>query len=180
MLLAKQCCAQVVLLAVVPDTSRTRIAEGVYACAVAQQIDADRDLPARAVAWLEARGYSPMAKLVVGEPAPSRCRRQRNQRRPGGRQPSPPDVPFALVVRIDRHLPERPSGMHPWDRTQPRYGRCLQRDPPREGRILRDFARGEADVISPYPPVPSASNVMLNCRPTGERRDKNSGDGTKT
>jgi nucleotide-binding universal stress UspA family protein len=70
-LLARQCCSQIVLLAVVPDTSGTRLAEGVYGGAVAQQIDTYRDLLGRAVTWLEARGYNPVAKLVVGEPAPT-------------------------------------------------------------------------------------------------------------
>jgi len=69
-LLARQCCAQIVLLAVVPESSGTRLAEGVYGGAVAQQIDTYKDLLAGAVGWLEARGYAPVAKLVVGEPAP--------------------------------------------------------------------------------------------------------------
>lgn len=70
-LLAKQCCAQVVLLAVVPDTSGTRLADGVYGGAVAQQIDTYKEMLARAAAWLQERGYEPVAKLVVGEPAPA-------------------------------------------------------------------------------------------------------------
>ncbi|WP_372785363.1 universal stress protein [Phenylobacterium sp.] len=69
-LLAKQCCAQIILLAVVPESAGTRLADGVYAGAVAQQIDTYKELLAGAVAWLEARGYRPVAKLVVGEPAP--------------------------------------------------------------------------------------------------------------
>ncbi len=69
-LLAKQCCSQIVLLAVVPETSGTRLAEGVYGGAVAQQIEAYKDLLGRAVTWLEARGFNPLAQLVVGEPAP--------------------------------------------------------------------------------------------------------------
>ncbi|MGH6964903.1 MAG: universal stress protein [Phenylobacterium sp.] len=70
-LLARQCCAQIVLLAVVPDIAGIRLAEGVYAGAAAQQIDTYRELLGRAAAWLEARGYQPVAKLVVGEPAPA-------------------------------------------------------------------------------------------------------------
>ena len=70
-LLARQCCAQIVLLAVVPDTAGTRLAEGVYAGAAAQQIDTYKELLGRAAAWLEARGYHPDARLVVGEPAPA-------------------------------------------------------------------------------------------------------------
>jgi nucleotide-binding universal stress UspA family protein len=70
-LLAKQCCAQIVLLAVVPETSGTRVAEAVYAGAAAQQIDIYREMLGRAAAWLEARGYQLATKLVVGEPAPA-------------------------------------------------------------------------------------------------------------
>ncbi|MGH6908962.1 MAG: universal stress protein [Phenylobacterium sp.] len=70
-LLARQCCAQIVLLAVVPDIAGIRLAEGVYAGAAAQQIDTYRELLGRAAAWLDARGYQPVAKLVVGEPAPA-------------------------------------------------------------------------------------------------------------
>ena len=70
-LLAKQCDAQIVLLAVVPDTSATRLAEGLYAGAAAIQIDTYKDLLGRALAWLEARGYEPGSRLVAGEPAQS-------------------------------------------------------------------------------------------------------------
>ncbi|HEY8004177.1 MAG TPA: universal stress protein [Phenylobacterium sp.] len=70
-LLAKQCCAQIVLLAIVPETSGTRLADGVYGGAVAQQIDTYKELLARAAAWLEQRGYRPDARLVIGEPAPT-------------------------------------------------------------------------------------------------------------
>lgn len=70
-LLAKQCCAEVVLLAVVPESPGTRLAEGVYGGAVAQQIDTYKELLGRAVDWLEARGYQPTARLVIGEPAPT-------------------------------------------------------------------------------------------------------------
>jgi nucleotide-binding universal stress UspA family protein len=34
-------------------------------------MDSYRDLLGRAAAWLEARGYKPVAKLVIGEPAPA-------------------------------------------------------------------------------------------------------------
>jgi nucleotide-binding universal stress UspA family protein len=70
-LLARQCCAQIFLLAVVPDTAGIRLAEGVYAGAAAQQIDTYKELLGRAAAWLEARGYQPATKLVIGEPAPA-------------------------------------------------------------------------------------------------------------
>lgn len=70
-LLARQCCSEIVLLAVVPETSGTRLADGVYAGAVAQQMDTYKDLLGRAAAWLEARGYKPVARLVVGEPGPA-------------------------------------------------------------------------------------------------------------
>jgi nucleotide-binding universal stress UspA family protein len=68
-LLAKQCCAEVVLLAVVPETAASRLAEGLYGGAVAQQIDSYKDLLGRAAAWLESRGFRPDARLEVGEPA---------------------------------------------------------------------------------------------------------------
>jgi nucleotide-binding universal stress UspA family protein len=68
-LLAKQCCAQIVLLAVVPDTTATRLSDGVHGGAVALQIDEYQALLGSAVAWLEARGYRLDAKLEVGEPA---------------------------------------------------------------------------------------------------------------
>jgi len=70
-LLAKQCCAQIFLLAVVPETSATRLADGVYAGAVAQQIDPYQAMLERVAAWLEERGYNPVARLEVGEPAPT-------------------------------------------------------------------------------------------------------------
>ena len=70
-LLARQCCSEIVLLAVVPDTSGTRLAEGVYGGVVAAQMDTYQDLLGRAAAWLQARGYQPVAKLVVGEPGPA-------------------------------------------------------------------------------------------------------------
>ena len=38
-LLARQCCSQIVLLAVVPETPGTRLADGVYGGAVAEQIE---------------------------------------------------------------------------------------------------------------------------------------------
>jgi nucleotide-binding universal stress UspA family protein len=70
-LLARQCCSQIVLLAVVPESTGTRLAEGVYGGAVAEQIESYKELLQRAVAWLESRGYKPDARLMVGEPAPT-------------------------------------------------------------------------------------------------------------
>jgi nucleotide-binding universal stress UspA family protein len=70
-LLAKQCCAQIFLLAVVPDTTGTRIAEGAYAGVVAHGIEPHQDLLDRAAAWLEAREHKPVVRLAVGEPGPT-------------------------------------------------------------------------------------------------------------
>jgi nucleotide-binding universal stress UspA family protein len=70
-LLARQCCSQIVLLAVVPETAGTRMADGVYGGAVAEQIDSYRDLLQNAVTWLETHGFKPDARLMVGEPAPT-------------------------------------------------------------------------------------------------------------
>jgi nucleotide-binding universal stress UspA family protein len=70
-LLARQCCAQIFLLAVVPETPGTRMADGVYAGAVAQQIEPHQDLLDRAAAWLEGHGHKPVARLVAGDPGPT-------------------------------------------------------------------------------------------------------------
>jgi nucleotide-binding universal stress UspA family protein len=70
-LLASQCCARIVLLAVVPETAASRMADGLSGGAAAQQMDGHKALLAQAIAWLEARGYRPDARLVFGEPAAS-------------------------------------------------------------------------------------------------------------
>jgi nucleotide-binding universal stress UspA family protein len=70
-LLAKQCCAQIYLLAVVPEDAGTRIADGVYAGTATHQIEPHQDLLDRAAAWLEERDYKPIARLEMGEPGPT-------------------------------------------------------------------------------------------------------------
>ena len=70
-LLARQCCAQIFLLAIVPDTSSTRLAESVYGGAVAHQIGSYEEMLGQVAAWLEGRGYKLDARLEIGEPAPT-------------------------------------------------------------------------------------------------------------
>lgn len=69
-LLANTCCAEVFLLCVVPETPGTRMAEGVYAGVVAQQIDGYKALLARGVDRLKELGLRPSSRLVIGEPSP--------------------------------------------------------------------------------------------------------------
>jgi nucleotide-binding universal stress UspA family protein len=69
-LLAKRCGAQVFLLSVLPETEGLRMAEGVYGDVVGQQIASYKTLLARGVSVLKRLGLEPVAKLVVGEPAP--------------------------------------------------------------------------------------------------------------
>jgi len=69
-LLAKRCGAQVFLLSVLPETEGLRMAEGVYGDVVGQQIASYKTLLARGVSVLKRLGLEPVARLVVGEPAP--------------------------------------------------------------------------------------------------------------
>jgi nucleotide-binding universal stress UspA family protein len=69
-LLAKRCRSRVFLLSVLPETEGVRMAEGVYGDVVGQQVAGYKALLARAVAVLKQLGLDPVAKLVVGEPAP--------------------------------------------------------------------------------------------------------------
>jgi nucleotide-binding universal stress UspA family protein len=69
-LLAKRCRAKVYLLSVLPETEGVRMAEGVYGDVVGQQVEGYKALLARAVTVLKQLGLDPVAKLVVGEPAP--------------------------------------------------------------------------------------------------------------
>lgn len=70
-LLAKTCGAKVVLLSVIPNVAGVATPEGCYDAAVDQQIAEYKDLLKRGVAWLEERGIQPVAKIAVGEPAPT-------------------------------------------------------------------------------------------------------------
>jgi nucleotide-binding universal stress UspA family protein len=69
-LLAKRCGAQVFLLSVLPASSGLQMAEGVYPGAINQQVSSYKELLARGVTVLKQLGLNPVAKLVVGEPAP--------------------------------------------------------------------------------------------------------------
>ncbi len=69
-LLARRCKAQVFLLSVLPETEGLRMAEGVYGDVVGQQINTYKALLERGVAVAKQLGLEPVAKLVVGEPAP--------------------------------------------------------------------------------------------------------------
>ena len=67
-LLALRCGADVFLIAVVADTPGLRAAEGAYAGAVASVLDRYRPVLDEGVARLTNLGFSPRAKLVLGEP----------------------------------------------------------------------------------------------------------------
>jgi len=70
-LLAKACGAEVVLLSVAPDTAGVKMAEGVQGGVVAQLVESHRELLERAVARLKQLGFKPLARLEVGDPAPT-------------------------------------------------------------------------------------------------------------
>jgi len=69
-LLAKRCKAQVYLLSVVPDSDGARMAETVYVDVLGSQIQSYKQLLEQAVRTARQLGLDPVAKLVVGEPAP--------------------------------------------------------------------------------------------------------------
>jgi nucleotide-binding universal stress UspA family protein len=69
-LLAKQSGAKVFVLSVLPETEGVLMAEGVYGDVVGQQMEEYRGVLDRGVAVLRRLGVDPVAKLVVGEPAP--------------------------------------------------------------------------------------------------------------
>ena len=68
-LLAKHCGAQVFLLSVVAENPGVRMAEGVHAGAVAQQMQTYKDVLQGGVDRLKALGMEASAELVTGEPA---------------------------------------------------------------------------------------------------------------
>lgn len=69
-LLAKRCGAQVFLLSVLPQTAGMMVADGVYSGVMSQQIETFEALLKRGVAAATRLGLKPVAKLVIGEPAP--------------------------------------------------------------------------------------------------------------
>jgi nucleotide-binding universal stress UspA family protein len=70
-LLAKTCGAKVVLLSVIPSTTGgAEYAAGVGG-ALVDGIDGFKDQLRQAVAWMTERGFEPIPKLVIGNPAQS-------------------------------------------------------------------------------------------------------------
>lgn len=72
-LLARTCGAKVYLLSVLPlaeSCASTPVADGGYGGAVAQDVDTYHALLSRGVEVLKQLGFDPVARLVVGEPAP--------------------------------------------------------------------------------------------------------------
>jgi nucleotide-binding universal stress UspA family protein len=71
-LLAKTCCAEVVLLSVAPCTaSGVQMAESVQGGVVAKLLENHKEILERAVGWMKQRGFNPVARLEAGEPAPT-------------------------------------------------------------------------------------------------------------
>jgi nucleotide-binding universal stress UspA family protein len=70
-LLAKACCAEVVLLSVAPETAGVQMAESVQGGVVAQLVESHKALLERGAEWLRQRGFKPTARLELGEPAPT-------------------------------------------------------------------------------------------------------------
>jgi nucleotide-binding universal stress UspA family protein len=69
--LARACRAEVFLLSVAPDSAGVRMASGITGDSVSDHAQAYRDLLDRAVARLKELGFSPQARLVVGDPTPT-------------------------------------------------------------------------------------------------------------
>jgi nucleotide-binding universal stress UspA family protein len=69
-LLAKRFGAHVFLLSVLPESPGARLAEGLSGDVVGQQLNSYKALLARGVEVLKQLGLDPVARLVVGEPAP--------------------------------------------------------------------------------------------------------------
>ena len=70
-LLARTCGAKVVLLSVIPRaTAAAEFSAGVGST-LADHIDGSKDQLKQAVAWLTERGFAPVPKLVIGDPAQS-------------------------------------------------------------------------------------------------------------
>jgi nucleotide-binding universal stress UspA family protein len=70
-LVAKACCAEVVLLSVAPETAGVQIAEGIQGGVVAQLIESHKTLLQQALTRLKALGFKVVGRLEVGEPAPT-------------------------------------------------------------------------------------------------------------
>ncbi|HLK26873.1 MAG TPA: universal stress protein [Caulobacteraceae bacterium] len=70
-LIAKACCAQVFLLSVVPESGGVLLVEGAQGGVVSKMAEAYKEQLERGVARLKEFGFDPVARLVVGEPAPA-------------------------------------------------------------------------------------------------------------
>ena len=70
-LIAKACGAQVFLLSVVPETGSVLMAEAAEGGVVSKLAEAYKDQLDRGVERLKTLGFDPVARLVVGEPAPA-------------------------------------------------------------------------------------------------------------
>lgn len=69
-LLAKSCCADVLLLAVVPVNAGTRMAESVYCGVAGHQVDEHKALLEQAVKRLSCLCLNVRSRIMVGEPTP--------------------------------------------------------------------------------------------------------------
>lgn len=70
-LIARACRAQVFLLSIVPASLGTHIAEGVHGGVLAKQFQDYETYLHQAVDRLKSYGFSPRARLIMGEPAPA-------------------------------------------------------------------------------------------------------------
>jgi nucleotide-binding universal stress UspA family protein len=68
-LLARRCRAHVFLLSVIPELPGVKLAEGMSGTVISHQIEKYEALLARGVEVLGRLGLSPIARLVIGEPA---------------------------------------------------------------------------------------------------------------
>lgn len=68
-LMARQCQAEVFLLSVISETTGTRVAQGADAGVLVSLEETYRAVLADGVARLEHLGFTPVARLVMGEPA---------------------------------------------------------------------------------------------------------------
>ena len=68
-LLARSCGAKVFLLCIVPETTGTRMADGIFAGALGQQIGGYKSLFETAMGVLRQMGFAPESRLLAGEPS---------------------------------------------------------------------------------------------------------------
>ena len=70
-LLARTCGAKVVLLSVIPHATATAEFSAGVGSTLADHIDGSKNQLKQAVAWLTERGFEPIPRLVIGDPAQS-------------------------------------------------------------------------------------------------------------